>query len=189
MSGRTLPLFPTSSQHSEMKVFRFLLIGDAIIIVVTFCCYIRLLLIGGQIIVSWQVWQSLVLSVSVSAYSFLLGLGGDILQKWTPFILYLVFRIVGEAISTHWGPLINDYFDTRAAKRIFTLLGAVTRFSYIIGALSLAIFPSSNLDTIAGGIGLIDIGLGCLDYNLDWLAGYEFDDASTDGGQRSIARC
>lgn len=135
-----------------------LLIGDALIIVATFAVYSAFAdrwanhrIMAGLAAVG-------IIGISIG-YSFRFGIAGETLQTWTPFFLYLVFRIVGEAISTHWGPLINDYFDTRAAKRIFTLLGAVTRLSYVIGALSLRFFPSDTPGRISERIELIDVGL------------------------------
>ncbi len=132
-----------------------LLIGDALIIVVTFAGY-------SAVADRWANHRIMAGLAVVGIVGIVIGvfflrneenlLGASNAIGWTTFFLYLVFRSVGEAISTHWGPLVNDYFDTRAAKRIFTLLGGVVRLSYIVGALSLAIFNDSAPELILLGL-------------------------------------
>ncbi|GAB5492139.1 MAG: hypothetical protein Phog2KO_23540 [Phototrophicaceae bacterium] len=132
-----------------------LLIGDAVIIIVTFAGYSAVadrwanhhIMAGLAAIGIVGIVIGVVLLRSEST---LFGVADAV--GWTSFFLYLVFRSVGEAISTHWGPLVNDYFDTRAAKRIFTLLGGVVRLSYIVGALSLAVFNDSAPELILLGL-------------------------------------
>ena len=132
-----------------------LLIGDAVIIIVTFAGYSAVadrwanhhIMAGLAAIGIVGIVIGIVLLRSEST---LFGVADAV--GWTSFFLYLVFRSVGEAISTHWGPLVNDYFDTRAAKRIFTLLGGVVRLSYIVGALSLAVFNDSAPELILLGL-------------------------------------
>lgn len=132
-----------------------LLIGDALIIIVTFAGYSTVAdrwanhrIMAGLAVVG--IIGIVIGVIFLRNEAFLLGTSNAV--GWTSFFLYLVFRSVGEAISTHWGPLVNDYFDTRAAKRIFTLLGGVVRLSYIVGALSLAIFNDSAPELILLGL-------------------------------------
>lgn len=143
----------------------YLLIGDAIIIIITFAIYS----LFADRFANHQIMAGLasvgILGIIVGAYFLSTDLRATILPA---LFLYLVFRGVGEAISTHWGPLVNDYFDTRAAKRIFTLLAAVTRVSYLFSSLTVIIlndfgfsFTRLNLNI---NIGLIELGM------LIWLA-------------------
>lgn len=124
----------------------YLLIGDAIIIAITFAVYSSYAdrFANNHIMIGLNV-----IGIMGILVGFGLLLWGSNLAYW---VLYLVFRSITEAISVHWGPFINDYYDTRAAKRIFALLGGVVRLSNIIAALSLSVL--NEYVGIFGGIGV-----------------------------------
>ncbi len=141
--------FLASLEQGASSNIAYLLIGDALVIVVTFAVYSAFAdrwanhrIMAGLAITG-------ILGILTGAYLINANPAGSILPL---LFLFLVFRSVGEAISTHWGPLVNDYFDTRAAKRIFTLLGAVVRLSNIIAALSIALFNNSSSYLIEAGL-------------------------------------
>ncbi|MGB7341496.1 MAG: cyclic nucleotide-binding domain-containing protein [Phototrophicaceae bacterium] len=143
----------------------YLLIGDAIIIIITFAIYSAFADRFANNHIMAGLASVGIIGIALGAYLLSIDLGSEILA---PLFLYLVFRGVGEAISTHWGPLVNDYFDTRAAKRIFTLLAAVTRISYLFSSLTVILlndfgfrFTGLNLSI---NFGLIELGM------LIWLA-------------------
>ncbi|MGJ3238938.1 MAG: cyclic nucleotide-binding domain-containing protein [Anaerolineae bacterium] len=132
--------FLASIDQDNNQNIAFLLIGDAIIIVVTFAIYSAF----ADRWANHHIMAGLALVGIIGIVIGVILLNSNIQPAFIPSLfLYLVFRSVGEAISTHWGPLINDYFDTRAAKRIFTILGGVTRLSYVIGALLLTLANTS----------------------------------------------
>ncbi|MEO1289299.1 MAG: hypothetical protein AAFV93_16170 [Chloroflexota bacterium] len=139
----------------------YLLIGDALIIIVTFAIYAAFAdRFSNNRIMAGLATVGMV-GILIGAYL----LSDSTLRDtfYPALFLYLVFRSVGEAISTHWGPLVNDYFDTRAAKRIFTLLAAVTRVSYLIGSLSVFILNGFDISipllNQSVNIGLIELGM------------------------------
>ena len=141
--------FLASLEQENSSNIAYLLIGDAIAIVVTFAVYSAF----ADRWTNHRIMAGLAIAgltgILIGAYLITENPGASILPS---LFLYLVFRSVGEAISTHWGPLVNDYFDTRAAKRIFTLLGAVVRLSNIIAALSIALFNDSSSNLIEAGL-------------------------------------
>jgi CRP-like cAMP-binding protein/HEAT repeat protein len=49
-------------------------------------------------------------------------------------LLFLVERIQGSLLSVHAWTLFNDYYDLRAAKRTFPILGSAARAAGILGA-------------------------------------------------------
>jgi HEAT repeat protein len=118
----------------------YMLIGDALIIVVTFAVYSS---IADRFSNSKILNGLLIIGIIGIVVSLLLINNPDAnISNFAYLILYLHFRAVTEAISVHWGVYVNDFFDTRAAKRIFTLLGAVVRIGNILAALTI---PLLNL--------------------------------------------
>jgi MFS family permease len=122
----------------------YMLMGDALIIVFTFAVYSSIAdrFSNGKILNAL-----LVIGMIGILICLLLINNPDVtISNFAYLVLYLHFRGVTEAISVHWGVFVNDFFDTRAAKRIFTLLGAVVRIANILAALTtplLNLLPNS----------------------------------------------
>jgi uncharacterized membrane protein HdeD (DUF308 family) len=104
---------------------QYLFIGDAIVIVLTFAIYSSL----ADRFSNSKILNGLLITglISIVISLFLINSPNTSISNIAYLVLYMLYRGVTEAISVHWGVYVNDFFDTRAAKRIFTLLGAVVR--------------------------------------------------------------
>ena len=55
-------------------------------------------------------------------------------------LLYLIIHVPLRAIlNVHWATYVNDFYDTRAAKRIIPVLGSAVRIAGIVSGLTMPI--------------------------------------------------
>ena len=78
-------------------------------------------------------------------------------------LLFLVERIQGSLLSVHTWTLFNDYYDLRAAKRTFPILGSAARAAGILGAplvIAITFVPAiQGQDLILAWVAILGIGI------------------------------
>ncbi|MEJ2207758.1 MAG: Npt1/Npt2 family nucleotide transporter [Anaerolineae bacterium] len=78
-------------------------------------------------------------------------------------ILFLVERIQGSLLSVHTWTLFNDYYDLRAAKRTFPILGSAARAAGILGAplvIAITFVPTlQGQDLILAWVAVLVVGI------------------------------
>jgi len=78
-------------------------------------------------------------------------------------LLFLVERIQGSLLSVHTWTLFNDYYDLRAAKRTFPILGSAARAAGILGAplvIAITFVPAiQGEDLILAWVAVLGLGI------------------------------
>ncbi len=140
-----------------VRFIPFIFIGDAIVVVLTFAVY-------SAFADRFSHAQLLVGLASLGAVGVALGL--ILIQIAPPAVsysfLYLLHRIVYAVIGAHWGIYVNSFYDTRAAKRIFSVLASVVRIAGILAALSVPLLNSlfsSDVIIVLWGLSLLALAL------------------------------
>lgn len=110
----------------------YIFIGDALVAILAIAIYTAFVdrIANDAILIG----ISLITVLCVAVGLVLLGIGSFLVAF--PF-LYLLFRVVRDTFSLHWGTYINGFYDTRAAKRIIPLLSSVVRIAVIVAGASL----------------------------------------------------
>lgn len=78
-------------------------------------------------------------------------------------VLFLVERVQGSLLSVHAWTLFNDYYDLRAAKRTFPILGSAARVAGILGAplvIAITFVPAiQGHDLILAWVAVLGVGI------------------------------
>jgi HEAT repeat protein len=140
-----------------VRFLPFIFLGDAVVVILSFAVYSAFadrfshdhVLIGLTGLGSVGIVIGLVLirvAPPAVSYSF----------------LYLLHRIVYAVIGAHWGVYVNSFYDTRSAKRIFSVLASVIRIAGILAASSMALLNSlfsTEVIIVLWGISLLAVAV------------------------------
>ena len=135
-------------------------------------------------------------AVLVAAWLLLFLAGNRVGDGAVPYVvaiyggLFLIERVQGNLLSVHTWTLLNDYYDIRAAKRTFPILGSAARAAGILGAplvIAVSLFPQiQGDDLILAWVVVLGLGVWFTAMVPRWLAG-DRQEARPAGGPRATA--
>src|SRR5688500_7731733 len=135
----------------------YLFIGDAIAVIIIMMVYSAFAdrlshdkLMVGMLVIS-------VIGIAIGRGMLALGL-----VRVAYLYLYILFRIISDAVGLHLGTFIFSYYDAQSSKRIIPLIFSVYRVAVIVAGLTVpllnAVLPPENI-VVMWALTLIGIGI------------------------------
>lgn len=105
------------------------------------------------------------------------------MERATYTLLFLIFFILDEIFATHWYTYINDFFDTRSAKRIIPVLTSSAIVASVVGGWTMPLLSHLFSPVVIVLIWLATLVLVAI---TAWLAPYLVTNPTTTSTETSV---